>query len=206
MTNTDTPNVQHITRLFRSATPEQIVAGAQWYSDAYALASALAAKNDVSVEIAAGVIAACSPLLSWGANVNLAARFLSTPGGLHAGYLGAQLAKARAIAGGADIVKTLGGEKTINFYRSIVSAGREGVCIDRHAWSLAVNVRYGENGMPTLKGKRYALAVAAYKRAAVILSREYDTPLSAAQVQSVTWTLWRSKFWSIGAFDGHAEI
>ena len=205
MTNTDTPSVRNITMLFRTATATEISEGANWYADAHEIAKALAVKHGVSVEIAAGVLAALSPLNSWGHNVNLAARFLAA-GGLDAGYLYTQLAKARAILAGAPVEKTLGGEKTINFYLSILTAGAEGVCIDRHAWSLAVNVRYADDAMPTLKGKRYALAVAAYKRAAAILSREYGVTLTPAMVQSVTWVKWRAKFWAAGAFDAHETI
>lgn len=201
----DTPSVRNITRLFRTATTEQIVAGSAWYENAYGLADALATKHGTTAEIAAGVIAALSPLNSWGSNLNLAEAFLRA-GGLHAGYLSAGLAKARAILAGADIEPTLSGAKTINFYRSIITAGREGVCIDRHAWSLAVNVRYEEGNIPTLKGKRYTLAVEAYKRAAKILSREYGETFTPAQVQAVTWVLWRQKFWAAGAFDSHDEI
>jgi hypothetical protein len=203
--DTPSPSVRNITRVFRMATPAEIAEGAQWYADAYEIAVALAAKSSTTVEIAAGVIAALSPLKSWGTNVNLAARFLAA-GGLHEGYLRSQLAKARAILAGADIEATLSGDKTVNFYHSIATAGAKGVTIDRHAWALAVNIRYEEGTMPTLKGKRYALAVDAYTRAAKILSREYGTTLTPAMVQSVTWVLWRRKFWSATAWDSYDEV
>ena len=205
MSDTLTPSVRNITRLFRTATPEQIATGAEWYSDAHNLASALAAKNGVSVAVAAGVIAAVSPLQSWGANLNLASRILAA-GGLTAGYLSVGLGKADRILAGEDILTVLKGNKIQNFFLGIVTAGEAGVCIDRHAWSLAVNHRYSEGNIPSLTGKRYAAAVAAYTRAAVILSKEYGTPFTPAQVQSVTWTLWRNKFWAVGAFDSHDEI
>jgi hypothetical protein len=206
MSDTLTPSVRNITKLFRTATPEQIAVGADWYRDAHEIATALAVKNGTTVAIAAGVLAAVSPLQSWGANVNLAARILSTPGGLTAGYLGVGLAKARKILAGEDILATLNGNKIQNFYLGILTAGEAGVCIDRHAWSLAVNHRYSEGNIPSLSGKRYGAAVAAYTRAAVILSKEYGMALTPAQVQSVTWTLWRNKFWAVGAFDKHGDI
>lgn len=196
------PQVRNITKLFRQADAETIQAGADWYQDAYEVAEALAKANNVSVDIVAGILAALSPLNAWGHNVNLAARFLAE-GGLHAGYLKANLAKARDILAGAPIIPTLSGEKVTNFYLSIITKGAQGVCIDRHAYSLAVNTRFPEGDIPTLKGKRYAEVRDAYVRAARILSREYDIPLTPAQVQSVTWVVWRRKFWSEGAFDGH---
>lgn len=194
------PSTRNITRLFRTATVAEIREHAQWYSTARSIAEAMGIVYSVSTEQAAGVIAATSPLNSWGANVKLAERVLAA-GGLTAGYLSTGLAKADRILAGEDIETVLNGLKTVNFYRSIVTAGITGICIDRHAWSLAVNVRYADDSMPGLTGKRYAAAVDAYTRAARILSREYEAELTPAMVQSVTWMLWRRKFWSEGAWD-----
>jgi hypothetical protein len=195
------PKTRNITMLFRKATPAEIAEGIQWYRDAHEFAASLAAKNGTTVNVAAGVIAALSPLNSWAANKKLAERFMAA-GGLHVGYLSLGLSKARDILAGAPIEETLNGQKTRNFYRSIITSGVEGVCIDRHAYSLAVNVRLLENNMPNIKGKRYDTVVDCYNRAAKILSQEYGIPFTAAQTQSVVWVLWRKKFWSEGAFDG----
>lgn len=195
------PSVRNITRVFRTATPEEVQAGADWYADARRIAGVYAERYGVTVEVAAGVIAALSPLNSWGNNLNLAARFLEA-GGLDAGYLKANLAKARAILAGAPILPTLSGLKVSNFYLSIVSGGQSGVCIDRHAYALAANDRAASNEIPSLSPKRYAEYVDAYTRAAKILSRESGTTITPAQVQSVTWTLWRRMWWAEGAFDG----
>ena len=209
------PQTRNITRLFRTATPAEIEAGAEWYADARRIVDALAVKYGVNPQRVAGIIAALSPLNSWGNNVNLAARFLAAKdqGGLTSGYLKANLAKARAILAGENIVATLSGEKIVatlsgekivNFYRSILSAGEQGVTIDRHAYSLAVNMRFSDDDLPRFAGKRYAAIAECYRRAAHILSREYGVTITPAQVQSVTWVLWRRKFWAVGAFDGHS--
>lgn len=198
-----TPSTRNVTAVFRSATPEQIESGIAWYADARRLAQTLAAKHGVSLPVAVGVIAACSPLMAWGANVNLADRMLASGGTLTTGYMRANLDKASAIMAGADPVTTLRGLKVTNFYLSILSGGAEGVCIDRHAFSLAVNDRSLSNNMPSLSPKRYAAAAEVYTRAARILSREVGRPISPAVVQSVTWVVWRSRFWSEGAFDSH---
>lgn len=197
-----TPSTRNITRIFREATPDQIEAGMSWYADARRIAGVLAEQYGVTVEVAAGVIAALSPLNSWGANINLAARFLEA-GGLSAGYLRANLAKAQTILDGGDILATLSGLKVTNFYLSIISAGQSGVCIDRHAYSLAVNDRSVSNDVPKLSSKRYAEITDCYVRAARILSRELGQVIAPAVVQSVTWTVWRNKWWSAGAFDGN---
>lgn len=193
------PTTRNVTRVFRTATPAEIEAGALWYRDAHEIATAMGIAYGTTTEIAAGVLAALSPLNSWGANVNLAHRFLAA-GGLDAGYLSLGLAKARAILGGANPERTLNGLKTVNFYRSILTAGREGVCIDRHAYSIAHNARTVDT--PKLGPKRYAEIAQCYTRAARILSRELGEEITAAQVQSVTWVLWRRRYWAEGAFDG----
>lgn len=205
MSTPRTPQTRNITRLFRTATTEQIIAGVAWYDDAHEIASALAVKNGVTLEVAAGVLAAVSPLNSWGSNVNLAGRILAN-GGLTAGYLKVGLGKANRIIAGADILPALNGLKIMNFYQGIVSKGVHGVCIDRHSYSLVVNQRFTDKSMPSLTGKRYRAAVEAHVRAAKILSREYGVDFTPAQIQAVTWTLWRAKFWAAGAFDSYLAI
>lgn len=191
------PSTRNITRLFRQATPEQIAQGAEWYAEAHGIAVRFADTYGVSVSVAAGVIAALSPNNSWGANVRLAERYIAA-GGLDAGYFRQGLAKARRILDGEDPVSVLNGLKVTNFYLSILTEGREGICIDRHAASLAAGVRQTEG--IHLTPKQYAAYADAYRRAHRILVREGHA-VTVAQVQSVTWKLWRNKFWSEGAFD-----
>lgn len=199
------PLTRRITALFRTATAEQIDAGAQWYADAHELAVTMAYAHGVTVSQAAGVIAAVSPLNSWGNNINLANRLIAA-GGLTSGYLKLGLGKAQRILDGEDPVTVLNGDKIVNFYRSIVTAGADGVTVDRHAFSLAVGVRFEDGSMPSIGHKRYADTADCYRRAARILSAEYGRTISAAQVQAVTWKLWRARFWAEGAWDAHEAI
>jgi hypothetical protein len=180
--------------------------GLSWYDAAYLVADTFAVKHGLSIQQTAGVLAAVSPLNSWGANVNLAARILDA-GGLTSGYIPLGLRKADAILAGADVRATLNGAKITNFYDCIVLRGQtDAVCVDRHAFDLAVNVRHTEDTRPTLgSGKRYNDLVSAYQRAAVILSRGGER-VYAAQVQAVTWVTWRQRFWAAGAFDLHAVV
>lgn len=205
MSKKPTPLTRHVTAVFRSASPEQVTAALDWYEDARTVAASLAATNNVSVEVAAGVIAALSPLQSWGANVNLAARFLSTPGGLTRGYLRVGLEKARAIVEGTDPLAVLVSPKIRAFYLGILHAGAtDAVCIDRHAYDIAVNERRNDDTRDRLTARQYEAVAEVYKRAARILSREVGYPMSAAQVQAVTWKVWRARFWSEGAYDRHS--
>lgn len=202
-----TPRVQHVTRVFRAATPIEIEEGAAWYTDANNIASAFAGKYGVTISQAAGVIAAVSPMLGWGTNVNLAGRILAAGGTLTTGGLTKNIAKANRIIAGEDPMAVFATSlKVRNFYLSIITKGADGVTIDRHAYDIAVNKRHTDDTRPGLTPKRYAEAQAVYTRAAEILSEETGVPLTAGQVQSVTWELWRRRFWAKGAFDGHTEI
>lgn len=196
-----TPTTRNVTALFRKASLSEVQAGRAWYAEAHAAAVRMSGAHGVSVSVAAGVLAATSPLNSWGANVRLADAVLAAGGTKADGYLGLGLRKANAIIAGADVESTLNGTKTINFYRSILTEGREGVTIDRHSWSVAVNFRYEGGVIPSLSDKRYESAAECYRRAARILSAEYGMELSPAVVQAVTWVQWRNKFWAAGAWD-----
>lgn len=194
-----TPMVRNILRVFRSATPEQLETGMNWYKDARGICEDFATAHGVTPEVAAGVFAALSPQNSYGANVNLARRFLASGGTLDSGYLGMGLAKARAIYEGADIRTTLLGSrgfKTLNFFVSINSAGQDGVCIDRHAYCIAVNEKVAN--IPSLSEKRYAAIALAYARASRYAG------ITAAEIQAVTWVVWRQRYWAEGAFDPRA--
>lgn len=191
-----TPMVRNILRVYRSATPEQHDIGVNWYADALGIVTDFAQVHGTSVDVSAGVFAALSPQNGYGANVNLARRFMASGGTLTSGYLGMGLTKARAIHAGAEIEPTLSGLKTINFYRSIVTGGIDGVTIDRHAYCLAIGERLPN--APKLSPKRYAEVAEAYTRAAARVG------LTPAQIQAVTWVVWRARFWSAGAFDPKA--
>ncbi len=195
-------HTRNITRVFREADADLIAEAIAWYSDARLIADALAAKHALPVHVVAGVLAALSPLNSWGNNVNLAARMLASGGTLDRGYLSANLAKARRIIAEGTI-DALGGLKVNNFYLSIITGGADGITIDRHAYCLAHNDRSVTNDIPKLSRKRYDEIADKYRRASVILSREYGMPLSPAVVQAVTWVVWRRKFWGAGAFDNY---
>lgn len=195
-------HTKNITRVFRSADAELIEEGVNWYADARLIADAFAAKHSLPVHVTAGVLAALSPLNSWGSNVNLAARMLASGGTLDHGYLHANLAKARRIIAEGTI-DALGGLKVNNFYLSIITGGADGITIDRHAYCLAHNDRSKSNDVPRLSAKRYAEIAERYRRASVILSKEYGRPLSPAVVQAVTWVVWRRRYWGAGAFDNY---
>ena len=196
-------HTRNVTRVFRAATPAQIAAGLDWYTDAHSVAQTIATAHGLTVEAAAGIIAALSPLNSWGANVNLAHRLVAA-GGLTSGYLGVGLRKANAILAGTDPLTVLTSSKIRAFYLGIAFNGETAeVCIDRHAFDVVTNTRHNDRTRPTVSGKRYREAAEAYVRAAHILSRESGEKIHAAQVQAITWKAWRERYWAAGAWDAH---
>lgn len=195
--------VSNILSVFDTATDAQITAGIDWYADAYRIASAFShTARGLTIAQCAGVIAALSPLQSWGANVNIAGRLIEA-GGLTSGYLSRGLAKANAILELDDhqaIRDTLRGLKTIAFFDGIRTRGRtDAVCIDRHAYSIAVGERVID--VPTITKPRYAAIAAAYADAADSLLGMHGFDLSGAQIQAITWLTWRNRYWTEGAFD-----
>lgn len=195
---------RNVTRLVRGATDEEFMAGVNWYSDARIIAQALADRGGVTVDCAAGVIAALSPLRSWGENVNLAARAIDS-GGLVSGTMRDQILKVNTILGGAEPLDTLGGLKVRAFYECIIAGGdTSAVCIDRHAIDILLNTRNTDDTRLALTPKRYAAAVKAYRSAAKILSKELGVALTGAQVQAIAWVAWRNKFYAAGAYDNHS--
>lgn len=209
MTSTLTPDASHIVAVWDAATDAQRSNGLAWYTEAYNTAQAFAQAYNVTLAQAAGVLAATSPNNSWRANVALAERILKTRD-TSAGYFRTGLDKAQRILNGEDPAHVFESRtyfKVANFYRAILSKGRDGVCVDRHAWDVATGQRHTElKGTdlpvrPNVAGSRYRLAQDAYEQAAQILTEREGREISGCEVQAVTWIAWRRRFWNEGAFD-----
>lgn len=162
--------------------------GINWYRTANALARRLDPNRP---ELAAGVIAALSPMMDWDRNIMLAIRAYED--GESSGALFSNVAKANAIMAGADPLKVLGGKKVRNFYAAIADPESDtAVCIDRHAFDVAM-------GRVTNDKTRTALARVgvyeefqdAYRRAAATLTKTTGDHYTPAMVQATTWVTWR---------------
>ena len=194
------PSPERIADLFLSADNADIMAWADWYADAYDIAGSLAERYGVTREQAAGVIAATSPLNSWGANVRLAERVIATRN-FSSGYLGTGLRKCERILAGEDILTVLHSDKISNFYLAIISAGEHDVAvIDRHAFDITVGVRHNDDTRPTIGKRRYAEVAKAYSDAADLIASRVGVRFGASIVQSVTWVAHRRLYWSAGAW------
>lgn len=184
----------NVTRLFRQASDAELEAGLRWYPEAHVFAADLAEQSGHPVSTAAAIVAAVSPRLGWDHNKRLAERIILT-GDASSGYLGSGLRRAQRLLDGERPFDVLTSRKILNFYVSILSAGGEGVCVDRHAYDVATNTRHDvEAERPGITPARYDRVAQCYRNAAHILRREtgIDT-LTAAEVQAVTWVTWRNR-------------
>lgn len=201
-----------ILTVWESATASQMEEGLNWYGEAHDLAHEFAERYSVTFEMAAGVIAAMSPNASWVTNVAMAESILAgSPKGLANG-----VAKCERILNGEAPETVLASDtyfKVLNFYYSITSRGIAGITIDRHAWDVYTGIRHADKSgaetsrqggaplpiRPKVAGKRYVEAAQAYEEAAEILSARGES-VTAGIVQSVTWVVWRERYWSKNAY------
>lgn len=179
--------VRHLTRnilaTYRSATPDEYVAGVSWYWHAHGLAVDLAEAYGLDVATTAGVLAALSPQHRWEKNVTDARKACAARSarGLHT-YC--QTDKADAILAGTHPVDVLRGRKETSFFHNILQPECElHVTIDRHAHDIAVGRRFGDQDRGLSSAGRYANISLAYRRAAAVLG---ELPVT---VQAVTWNV-----------------
>lgn len=186
------PLTRRATAEYRTASPIQVEQGHRWYEEAHQIARNQADEHMVTIEVAAGVLAAMSPRCGWGKNVMWAERMLSSGGTLDRGTLGRSLTHGRAIVNGTPVLEVLNGPKTRAFYEAILTAGESpGAVIDVHAWAMLV----GQRGTSAPTSKQYHTAAACMSSAARILG------VGVHDVQATTWITWRTRFWTPGTHD-----
>ena len=187
MSQAHTPTVRNITRAFRAASDFERSSGMSWYDDQREFARSLT--GDLTT--GAGIVAALSPMTSWPENVKKSRLVVST--GTAYG-LAANAAKAKRICDGEHPLSVLSGPKVTAFYLNLMGEHSiDTVTVDRHAADIAVGHVMTDDERSSVIGtkKKYASVAAMYIRAAAILSKEYNEPISPAQVQAVTWVYWR---------------
>lgn len=176
-----------------------MAAGLDWYPTALGHAVRLSEAYALTVPQAAGILAALSPQVSWGFNLEWSEEVAQ--GETLSRGLTLSLGRALMIQRNPDIdpLAILGGDKVRAFYACIISGGDTAeVCIDRHACDIATGVRGSFN---SLTHKRYRDTAEAYRAAARRLSATGEATLSAPQLQAITWVVWRERYWSKGAFN-----
>lgn len=184
----------NIVAVYEAASPEEILQGRRWYAEAQLECSIIADRHSLPLHTVVGVTAALSPTNRWEKNVENADEM------------------CRVFSGGGDVTETrpstyrtmrdkgwsilsdmlpedavpvrLNGRKISAFHQCIM--GDDAVCIDGHAWGIAMADRRPMQSVPSIGKADYKLLCDAYRIAAerVGLSKGY-------QMQAVTWVTWR---------------
>jgi hypothetical protein len=169
---------RNITAVLERATPEQHSDGLRWYSEAQSVARNLAEEASVTVECAAGILAALSPRVRWSRNVELA--FEVADKGTCPG-LTRSTRNAVAILHGAMPMDVLGGPKTRAFAIAIQTGGQAGVAVvDVWATRAATRGKFEE-----VSKARYADVAQAYAVAA------RRAGLTVHEAQAIAWVVTR---------------
>lgn len=192
------PTSTNVLAVFRSASPEEVAEGREWYLKARALAEDL---HPFGVERAAAVIAILSPRRTWDQNVKLARRAYELF--LVDGHVDAlpttgdqQRKVTRLLVDGENPDDVVSGPKVRAFWHTIAHPDDpRAVVIDRHAVDVAVGKVTDDAFRGKLLGRKggYDMVARCYTRAAQILNREGMTPpITPAELQAVTWVTWRN--------------
>lgn len=181
--------VRNIMTVWYIASDEEISEGRRWYGTAHETARLLA---DGDVVTGAGLLAALSPQTAWWLNVELACEAFDT--GSARRHTKDSCSKANKILAGIDPADVLPmTRKTGHFYRCILDPSDPvAVCIDRHAYDIAVGIPLGDWNRGLSAHGRYALLAQCYWEAAQRLRELPST------VQAVTWVTWRNTLAGVG--------
>jgi hypothetical protein len=187
----------NILAVFFKSNDLEILQGAQWYFNAQSAALIMSERYRVSLEICAGVISALSPNNKWERNLidaDALIRAYSVGGIDHAGTIkvatyNANKNKALLILEGERSLDILGGLKVRAFYDCIL--GGDSVCIDGHAYATWKGERIPTTRTPSITPKVYAAISEDYRQTAVAVNNILRAEYSAAQIQAITWTVWK---------------
>jgi hypothetical protein len=183
---------------FFEANDIEIIDGAQWYLNARKAAIIIADRHNVELETVVGVISALSPNNKWERNLVDANSLIHaySIGGITAASqvktstYNANKCKALSILEGNEPLDILGGLKVRAFYNCIMGC-KDAVCIDGHAYSIWKGERIPTTKTPSITPRVYAAIAADYQRAAVTINSILAAEYSAAEIQAVTWIVWR---------------
>lgn len=181
--------VRNILSVWSTASADEFEEGAHWYERAHWTARMLA---DGDIRTGAGLLAALSPQTPWWLNVELACEAYEA--GTASRHTGDSCSKANRILAGEDPASVLPMQrKTGHFYRCILDPDdRVSVCIDRHAYDIAVGIPLGDWNRGLSAHGRYALLAQCYWEVA---QRVWQIP---SVVQAVTWVVWRNTLAGVG--------
>ena len=192
-----TKNVNNIKAIYLLATTQEKIDGAKWYQSAHEIAMRLAIDYELTLQTAAGVIAALSPRNKWSRNVidaeNLIEAFTrdsESAVNIKVCTFNKNKEKALKILENKDdfFVDTtrdiLKGPKLIEFFNCICG-NKDDVCIDGHAYCIWNGSRTSLKDVPSIGVKLRKEIKSDFRKAAAKFN------ISAAEMQAITWVAWR---------------
>ena len=206
------PNAGHIIAKFALATTEEVVSGQQWYRTAYEIASRLARNNNITVEKAAGVIAALSPNNEWKRNCIDAENMITVYDLCNRRelndkairehleslkvctfnankYKAIEILMLKSKTNKANKVRKIlfgrSGYKVVEFMNSIL--GVDDCCIDGHAYSIWLGERVPTTKTPPLGKKLRESIKADYRLAKQYINYDLGTKYKVSEIQAITW-------------------
>jgi hypothetical protein len=185
-------SLTNLIELFERATPQQVIEGLAWYDQAHLMACDLRDRYGVSLDVAAGVVAALSPRNRWERNAadarNLvAAQAAGTnPMAVPAATFNRNKARAVQILRAGTRHGVLSGLKVCAFADCIEDPTCDTVVVDSHAYNAWVGHRVIVNGTgPRITPRRYWECAADYRRVAAMRS------IRPPQAQAIIWLAWK---------------
>lgn len=184
------------------ASEVEVQEGKAWYSNAFEICKAISLSYNVpgGIDTVAAVIAALSPNNRWERNVRDAESLIRvyTLGGeldaIKVSSYSKNKDKAIRILRGELPLDVLGGNKVRAFYQCIAGKNSEAVCVDGHAYSIWIGQRVTTTKTPKISDKLYEQISSDYIRAAQVVNAATNSCYNAAQVQAITWIVWRNLF------------
>lgn len=181
---------KNIRRVLENATVGEWEQGSKWYENARAFCVTTALKkspsifHEIPIERVIGALAALSPSCPWERNQNDLLGLLRGNPDYKCSTYGINVIKAKRILEGD--LSALSGNKVVAFAECISNPWfSRAVCVDTHAYSIAIGKRITSEQMPNLGRARYDAVAGAYRQVA-------DTcDLLPHQVQAITWLAWK---------------
>jgi len=180
---------RNIIKCYETASLVSIRDGATWYREAQDIATVIGRlggyKNHQALFVGAGVLAALSPQVEWGDNIQWAIQ-LVVKGTRKQTWNNHN--KALRILQGEKPNAILGGSKVRAFYKAIVAPEGSGEpVIDRHALAIYMGRNVTEKELNYLQSPKVMTRLqGAYRRAS------HKVGIHHHELQAITWLEWRT--------------
>ena len=176
--------ISNIRAYYLLSTLNEKEQGFAWYKEARSECTRLAKLYSLSLSTVAGMLAALSPRNRWSRNVSDTEQVILLGEDAAVSTFFLNKAKATRILCGESPLDVLSGNKVRSFYFCIVHNCSDDVCVDSHAYGVAVG--NGERIHPkNISDNDYTKIQEAYQE----LSGELS--LQPKQLQAITWLTYR---------------